>query len=186
MLSQHVVAGKDWQGEDLHDEPNSRATHFQLVSTRLKIQCQQGRLGSTPTSGASFIVGFTYEIRRHQAMRANWGKTGGVIARSVVFASLILSVSHGRITVWQRSRGEAESKDASQNRQDQRRHLGTCRSNCGSTSPGWQATTRGDRIARYRTTAMATGRLVELADTQDLGSCAERRRGSSPRAAIVG
>ena len=27
------------------------------------------------------------------------------------------------------------------------------------------------------------GRLVELADTQDLGSCAARRRGSSPRAA---
>src|ERR1700722_5798215 len=29
------------------------------------------------------------------------------------------------------------------------------------------------------------GRLVKLADTQDLGSCAERRRGSSPRAAIA-
>ncbi len=27
------------------------------------------------------------------------------------------------------------------------------------------------------------GRLVKLADTQDLGSCAERCRGSSPRAA---
>lgn len=30
----------------------------------------------------------------------------------------------------------------------------------------------------------ATGRLVKLADTQDLGSCAARRRGSTPRAAI--
>ena len=30
---------------------------------------------------------------------------------------------------------------------------------------------------------VCTGRLVKLADTQDLGSCAARRRGSSPRAA---
>lgn len=30
------------------------------------------------------------------------------------------------------------------------------------------------------------GHLVKLADTQDLGSCAERRRGSTPRVATAG
>ena len=50
----------------------------------------------------------------------------------------------------------------------------------------WKKGPARDTIDRGpRGLIIALGRLVKLADTQDLGSCAERRRGSSPRAATL-
>lgn len=58
--------------------------------------------------------------------------------------------------------------------------LSSCPEAC-RLSPLLVDATNGPTYDAYQ----SAGRLVKLADTQDLGSCAERRRGSSPRAAIL-